>query len=472
MEASYILSDTGLQTTPTGLKLEIRLPWYRTLPLSTIEMGELRIGARSIDPGNIRFELAGRTYALEQLPQQIETDWFILDSAYLHVSGLIPPAPGELLDISVTLNIYPPYIPGFKRVVRDRRTLATGTGAVSGDIQLGTTLYALTNEYLSRRYSFEALLREIAARSIGPGLEIVGFQSIRGFPVVTDEFAERFCELIAELALVPTCLGLNADQEIRRGHVMSRDEQVAFHEKQLRAAARLRFPLVRYQYGAGPEVIERLVPLAEKLGVKLGLEIHAPQHANHPDVLRYREMYARVGSPFLGWIPDFSSTARSPAPSLFESFRQRGTPQYLIDMALESWNAQGDVQTRLNRYREGARKAGADEAQLNELSFIFSMFGKADPRSWLELMPQVIHVHGKFYGFDADGNEEAIDYPALLPLFQGGGFKGYISSEWEGHMYSNADAFKLIQRHQAMCRRLLVHSAAPAVAPLPAVGRS
>jgi hypothetical protein len=83
------------------------------------------------------------------------------------------------------------------------------------------------------------------------------------------------------------------------------------------------------------------------------------------------------------------------------------------------------------------------------------MFGKQEPRSWLELMPEVVHIHGKFFGFDAAGNEEAIDYPALLPLFRDGGFKGYMSSEWEGHMYSDADAFEMIEKHQAMCRRIL-----------------
>jgi sugar phosphate isomerase/epimerase len=322
-------------------------------------------------------------------------------------------------------------------------------------MKLGTTLYALTNEYLSRRYSFEDLLAQTAARSIGPGLEVVGFQSIRGFPVITDEFADRFKELVAKHKLVPTSLAINADQEIRRGRVMSDDEMVAYHEPQIRAAAKLGFPVARYQYGAGPEVIRRLVPLAEELNVRLGLEIHAPQHANHPDVIKYREMYAQVRSPFLGWIPDFSSTAKTVPPSFLEFFRAKGVPESLICLAMEIWYSEGDAFKRMMQYKEKARASGADEAQLNELSLIFPMFGKQDPRSWLELMPEVVHIHGKFFGFDAAGNEEAIDYPALLPLFRDGGFTGYMSSEWEGHMYSDADAFQMIENHQAMCRRIL-----------------
>jgi sugar phosphate isomerase/epimerase len=83
------------------------------------------------------------------------------------------------------------------------------------------------------------------------------------------------------------------------------------------------------------------------------------------------------------------------------------------------------------------------------------MFGKQPPQSWLELMPQVVHIHGKFFGFTAEGQEESIDYGQLLPLFRDHGYRGYISSEWEGHMYSTADGFMMIEKHQAMCRRIL-----------------
>jgi sugar phosphate isomerase/epimerase len=322
-------------------------------------------------------------------------------------------------------------------------------------LKFGTTLYALTNEFLSRRYTFEQLLEETSARHTGPGLEVVGFQSIRGFPVITDEFADHFKRLVEKYQLTPTSLAINADQEIRRGKAMSVDEMVAYHEPQIRAAAKLGFPVARYQYGAGPEVIRRLAPLAEKLNVRLGLEIHAPQHANHPDVLKFREMYAKVNSPYLGWIPDFSSTAKTVPPSFLAHFRDRGVAEALIQLAMEVWHGAGDAQTRMGQYKERARAAGANEIHLNELSLIFPMFGHEDPRGWLELMPAVVHIHGKFFGFDAAGREEAIDYATLLPLFRDSGYEGYMSSEWEGHMYSDADAFEMIERHQAMCRRIL-----------------
>lgn len=320
---------------------------------------------------------------------------------------------------------------------------------------MGSTLYAFTNEFLSREFDFDGLLREVARRRIGPGVEVVGYQSLRGFPTISDEFADAFKERLGELGLHQTALGINADQEIRRGRIASAAEMVSYHEAQMRAAAKLGFPIVRYQYGATPEVIEQLAPLAEDLGVKLGLEIHAPQHAEHPDVIAYREMYARTNSSALGWIPDFSSTAKRVPPSYIQSFRDNGVPEGVIELALAAWHEEGDARARMADFKDRADKAGYSPMHYNPLSLIFPMFGKQDPQSWIQLMDQVVHIHGKFFGFDENGLEEAIDYEAILPLFVEAGYAGTISSEWEGHMYSAANAFDLVERHQAMCRRIM-----------------
>jgi hypothetical protein len=76
-------------------------------------------------------------------------------------------------------------------------------------------------------------------------------------------------------------------------------------------------------------------------------------------------------------------------------------------------------------------------------------------------MPQVIHIHGKFYGFDANGSESCIPYEDLLPVFVEAGFSGFMSSEWEGHMYSLDDGFDMVAQHHALCRRILAQACSP-----------
>lgn len=323
-------------------------------------------------------------------------------------------------------------------------------------LRLGTTLYSLTNQFHGREYTFEQLIRKMAVEKLGPGLEVVGFQSIRGFPAITDEFADRFKALIAETGLEPSCLGINADIHIDPDRPMTSDESVAYHERQLRAAAKLGFPVARYQYPAGPDVIRRLVPLAEKLGVKLGLEIHAPHHVQHPDVLAYREMYAQVGSPYLGFIPDFGASARAVPPSFIEYFRtEAAIPGDIIKLALDIWNTDGDAYTRQKDFVAKARARGTDERFISETVMIFRLFSRQEPRSWMEIMPQVVHIHGKFFDFDANGNEVSVDYERLLPVFVEGGFDGFMSSEYEGHVWTESDGFDKLRRHHALAKRIL-----------------
>lgn len=323
------------------------------------------------------------------------------------------------------------------------------------DIKLGTTLYSFTNEYHQRRYGVEDLVREVARRNLGPGIEIVGFQSIRGFPKVDDAFADSFGAVIAETGLTLTCLGINADALINRDKPMTFDESVAFHEAQVRAAAKLGFPVARFQYAASPEVIERVAPLAEKLQVKLGLEIHAPHTIDHPEVIAYREMYQRVGSPYLGFIPDFGASARA-VPKLYaDFFHWRGIPEDLIQKALGIWDEEMEPFARRSLFLDWAKANGKDEISAVELSIIFGLFSRQPLRNWLEIMPQVVHVHGKFYDVDDNGQDGSIDYDAILPIFVEGGYQGYISSEWEGHQVSDADGFEKVERHHAMERRIL-----------------
>src|SRR6187431_591914 len=78
-----------------------------------------------------------------------------------------------------------------------RPTMAIATPG----LRLGTTLFSLTNEFHSLEYTFDELIAKVGALGLGPGLEVIGFQSIRGFPEVSEKFADRFKELLAEHGL-------------------------------------------------------------------------------------------------------------------------------------------------------------------------------------------------------------------------------------------------------------------------------
>ena len=220
-------------------------------------------------------------------------------------------------------------------------------------LQLGTTLFSFTNEFHGRQYTFDQLIAKVAEQDLGPGVEIVGFSHVRGYPNVSDEFAAHFRDLLAKGGLVASCLSMNADILLQPDKPMSTEESLAYHVTQVETAAKMGIPIAKFQGVAGTEVIRRLLPKAEQLGVKLGLEIHAPDKVNSPMVMEFREMYAKETSPYLGFVPDFGSTARRASPAFTQYFRDLHIPEPLIELAQK-------ISASTRRYEQPSRGQDPD----------------------------------------------------------------------------------------------------------------
>src|SRR3954454_25179670 len=158
----------------------------------------------------------------------------------------------------------------------------TAVPAVPGsDIKIGLTLYSLTSERAAGRYDLAGLLDAVYTAGIGPGPRIVASQTIRTYPHVTDEFVSEWRDAFDRHGFVPSSFGANLDMGRRRERDMSPDEEDEFTVAQFLSARALGFPLVRIQ-SAQPDLIRRLMPVAEDLDLTLGWEIHAPIGPNSP----------------------------------------------------------------------------------------------------------------------------------------------------------------------------------------------
>jgi hypothetical protein len=117
-----VVSDNGLASRPGGCSIDIRLPWYRTLPLSVVQIDAVEIDGETIDPARVTFELEGEKLAPGELRGRKDKWWYVLDSAFLHVDGVDVPK-GSSHEVAVTVSFRPPYIMGLNRIVRTAKTL-------------------------------------------------------------------------------------------------------------------------------------------------------------------------------------------------------------------------------------------------------------------------------------------------------------------------------------------------------------
>lgn len=332
--------------------------------------------------------------------------------------------------------------------------------------KLSTTLFALTNEWLSREYTFESLVAKTVELGFGPGLEIVGFQSVRGYPNLDPEFERSFKNLVERYELEPSCLSANIDMARRPDRLMTQDEVKESLAAQVEFGRRLGFPVVKAQ-----KIEDDLYPwaadLADKAGVKLGIEIHAPVFVEHPLVVGLREVYDRIDSPALGFVPDWSSTMTALPTGQLRAFERNGLTREQTDFLRELWDRGGAPHELFEEFADKARSEGATEQAINQVRIVFSMFAHNDPRGWLELMPRVVHVHAKFYELEADGTDPSIPHRELFDVLVEGGYEGYVSSEWEAHAWADMDdqdGFEMVRRHQELYRKLLAERAAATLA--------
>jgi sugar phosphate isomerase/epimerase len=282
------------------------------------------------------------------------------------------------------------------------------------------------------------------AAQLGGGVEIVGPAHHRGFPHVPDEFAATFASSVRRHGLTPTSYGSYADPFMRWDRELTADELVAYTLPQLHGAARLGFPIVRLQNYAA-EVVERLLPTAEKLGIRLGYELHVPLDLDADRTRFLVQQVDRINSPYLGLIPDAGIFARSIPQARLAQGEATGLSAAQVAEVAELWSSRG---TR-EQAEELVSRFGGGPDSTEWAVHIWGSFGHSDPADLGPIFRHVIHLHGKFFSM-RDGDEPDIRYRDLVFALLDNDYRGWVSSEYEGEP---ADSFALVAEQQAMIRR-------------------
>lgn len=117
-----IIGEEGLAATPGGLRVAMRLPWYRSLPFSTVVVAAVAIDGQAVDLSDARVEYDGMSWPVSEQGERVDTFWFVRDSAFLVLPNHTTPA-GSEHEVSLTINVSPPYIPGMTRTNPQTSTL-------------------------------------------------------------------------------------------------------------------------------------------------------------------------------------------------------------------------------------------------------------------------------------------------------------------------------------------------------------
>ena len=350
------------------------------------------------------------------------------------------------------------------------------------DIKLGVSLYCYQDNYYFHKYDLEGCLAA-AAGSGAEGFEIFPDAMIPEWPYISDAFVDRFNGLKERYGLKCVCVDHFSDTRMWKNKNLTDDDLYERGVMYIKAAAKLGAPAIRLMHDehmgvfdqdspmkrdyhlTNVAIAKRLLPVAAEYNVMMALECHAPSSVDDPCQRPYLEMAEQMGLPFIGLQADFSTYAYCISSADVGMYIRQGATPKILNFIRDS---QRDAYFKGEAFdydgmKEKIDKMGPNEVDKKAWDFIYSLRChqpvQALYESLKEYASKLVYVHGKFYDIDDNGQVDNMDYPKIFKILADGGYKGYISSEFEGNRLMNdagwVDEIEYVRKHQALMRKCL-----------------
>lgn len=92
-----------------GFELRIRLPWYRSLPLSSVLGVKVSLDGAPVPADSLKLRVNGRSRTFDELAEVWDEVWFIQDQGAVEIEG-VAHRPGDEVDVDVEIELRFPYI--------------------------------------------------------------------------------------------------------------------------------------------------------------------------------------------------------------------------------------------------------------------------------------------------------------------------------------------------------------------------
>lgn len=347
------------------------------------------------------------------------------------------------------------------------------------DIKRSVSLYSYQDEYYLGKLDLEGCLRETAATG-ATGVELLAEQMIKKFPlpIETQSFRDQWFDWMKKYNLTPSCYDAFLENHLYDNRTLTLREQIKMMERDLRMASLLGFPVIRTLVSTPMDVIEGSLPYAEEVGVKIGIEVHAPFSLNSGWADGYMEMINRTGTKHFGFIPDMGIFCKNIPDVVRDKARRHGAKEECIkivddayanrvakgftkikyDLNLGKANMEYRMANGMAEMMDAVKAAGGGPADLEYAGSSFT-YSWSEPQDIIDNIDYIFHTHAKFYNVSEDLVETAVALPEVIEAYKKAGYTGFLSSEYEGGEHLRADmevdSIEQVRRHQAAMERCI-----------------
>lgn len=344
-------------------------------------------------------------------------------------------------------------------------------------IRRSVSLYSYQEEYYTGKLDLEGCIRE-AAKAGATGIELLPEQMMDSFPVVTEEFKEKWFGWMKKYGTEPTCYDAFLENHIYDNRTCTLGEQVKMMERDLKNASELGFKTIRTLVSTPMDVIEGSLEAAAKHNVKICLEVHSPFSLNSGWADGYLEMIHRTGTNHFGFMPDFGIFCKHIPKPLREQALRKGAQEEcikIVDEAFYNRVTKGFTKIKydLNLGRayqeyitvngkhqlmEAIKNANGNSADFAYAGASFN-YTWCDPKDIIDNIQYIYHTHAKCYDLNENYEETSIPIKEVVDAYKKAGYQGFLSTEYEGNAMLNdafeVDSIEQVRRHQEALRRAI-----------------
>lgn len=320
-------------------------------------------------------------------------------------------------------------------------------------LKRGVSLYSFQEETFLGKMTLEDCVA--FAASIGAkGIEILPEQNLPGYPNITDAQIEEWHGLMDKYGTIPTCADIFLDTKMRKERLMTDDEQVKSIVRDLKIAKRLGAKVVRSLIFVRPDILEKCIPYAEDLDVKIGVEVHAPWYPDNAWIQRTLEIAERKGTKHLGLVMDMGIFTNRYPPVMKNRFLRDGATPHIADFICQQYEDRVWAEYIILEVT-GKMKGNVTDVKMAESLRLLTY---SNPKRVKDIAPYIFHIHAKFLEMTEDCQDPSIDYETVIPLLLEANYQGYISSEYEGNRWIQdlepVDSRELVRRQHVMLERI------------------
>jgi sugar phosphate isomerase/epimerase len=446
-----LLLDDALVASDSGFAVRISLPWIRSMPLASI--GDLRVAIDG-ETVAVSVRIDGREVAPAEL--RLESGWwFIQDRLELRGRRALAEGPH---DVSVSFSLSVHYLqagpngPLTLPFRADRRLAVTRGSELPDGWRLSASAFNWTPAVVRADRSATDIAVRIVDDGIADTIEIEPGQVWRTFPEPSDAEVDVLRERLAAAGGSVSIVGASLDDWALPARRRTEDERLAFLVPQLRAAARVGAIGARVPFGqAGPELLRRVQPVLEELGIVLFEEIQGQQTPDLPDVAANIELIEELGDPRIRILVDSSMLMPSLPPTYLDALRRGGVDEELASRLEHDWRARETHDAVVSTLREGRVPPAVHTLFMD----LLVRFGRSEITDLEPLLPLTSGVHLKFWDLDDTGGRVSRPIADLGAALRRHGFAGTLTSEWGGHEWLDTDPAEMTRAHLALARRAL-----------------